>query len=163
MQHESYRFVDKTDDTSQLARIRCARVRTIECSATMSGGVYVSTTLHHSKHSQIPSEFGNPSASSKPHPMERARLPLYAHHGGRDFLSQPWKSWKEGWRQCCSAAHFGPETSKEFNLSRLQMVDPTLELHLSRLDSLSDTVTKLQQEIHAVEDVHLHGMCCHFI
>ena len=44
MQHESYRFVDKTDDTSQLARIRCARVRTIECSATMSGGVYVSTT-----------------------------------------------------------------------------------------------------------------------
>mmetsp|Transcript_65696 Transcript_65696/g.104369 ORF Transcript_65696/g.104369 Transcript_65696/m.104369 type:complete len:374 (-) Transcript_65696:28-1149(-) len=93
----------------------------------------------------------NALISSGAHTMEST---TFFHHGSH------------GRRNGCSAVEqfsLGRRFSKEFHLPSLQMVDPTLELHLSRLHGLSNTITKLQQEIHAVEDIYLHGMCCHFI
>ena len=123
----------------------------------------MSTTLPHSQHLKHPRNLwilqqlqshirGNALVCRCAHTMEATTFSLnHGIHGRRDGGS------------AAQQLTLDRRLSKEFNLSRLQMVDPTLELHPSRLDSLSDAVTKFQQEIHAVEDVHLHGMCCHFI
>ena len=49
----------------------------------------------------------------------------------------------------------------ELHISRVQVVEAALDLHLSTEDLLTDRSTVLQQEVDRVEHVHSHRMCCH--
>ena len=49
-------------------------------------------------------------------------------------------------------------TTQEFHSTGLQVVDATLDVQLTLAHQLTNGFAKLQQEIHAVEDVHLHSM-----
>mmetsp|Transcript_38338 Transcript_38338/g.68559 ORF Transcript_38338/g.68559 Transcript_38338/m.68559 type:complete len:575 (+) Transcript_38338:530-2254(+) len=54
----------------------------------------------------------------------------------------------------------GPQ---EFHLACLQLIDATMDLELATLDLLSEALAVLQQEIHCLEDVHLHGVGRHLL
>mmetsp|Transcript_65700 Transcript_65700/g.104394 ORF Transcript_65700/g.104394 Transcript_65700/m.104394 type:complete len:313 (+) Transcript_65700:1262-2200(+) len=49
-------------------------------------------------------------------------------------------------------------TTQEFHSTGLQVVDATLDVQLTLAHQLTNGFAKLQQEIHAVVDVHLHRM-----
>mmetsp|Transcript_24263 Transcript_24263/g.50313 ORF Transcript_24263/g.50313 Transcript_24263/m.50313 type:complete len:357 (+) Transcript_24263:1678-2748(+) len=53
--------------------------------------------------------------------------------------------------------------AQKLHRSSLQMVNATLDLNLSSLDHLADTLAEAQEKVHGVEHVHLHSMSGHFI
>mmetsp|Transcript_10222 Transcript_10222/g.21122 ORF Transcript_10222/g.21122 Transcript_10222/m.21122 type:complete len:246 (-) Transcript_10222:13-750(-) len=54
-----------------------------------------------------------------------------------------------------------PRPAKELHLATCQVVDPTMNLHLTQLYFGTEESAVLEEFVHGVEDVHLHGVSRH--